>query len=183
VFVKTNSQEICPVVTSYFLVIPPIVFASTIRWMPRRVGGKTRLGEVARTVPLLLLALLWTFQMGSNLFLDIRDNLLLSNSFGTKINDLYYKYTLYPAEVFKTLEQKRLKTCNLENLSKKTFLKSLERKLECHDYLNVEGYDDADLTVGEEENGVLIFKNRVDMVCRSGGGYTPCFCGVVCHRG
>ena len=162
--VETNSQEICPVVTSYFLVIPPIVFASAIRWMPMRAGGKTRLGEIACTVPLLLLALLWAFQMGNNLFLDIRDNLLLSNSFGTKINDLYYKYTLYPAEAFKTLEQKMLKTYRLENAGKTSFSKSLERKLEGHDYLNVEGYDDADLAVGEEENGGLIFKNRGKMI-------------------
>ena len=160
VLAKINSQGICPIVTSYFLVIPPIVFASTIRWMSMRVGGKTRLGELACTAPLLLIALLWAFQMGSSLFLDIRDTLLLSNSFGTKINDLYYTYTLYPAEVFKTQEQKMLKTYRLENARNTSSSKALESTLEGHDYLNVEGYDDADLTIVEEEKGGLIFKNR-----------------------
>ncbi|MDD5723216.1 MAG: HEAT repeat domain-containing protein [Syntrophales bacterium] len=165
VLVKTNSQGLCPVVTSYFLVIPPTVFASTIRWMPMRSGGKTLLGEVACTVPLVLIALLWAFQTGSsNLFLDIRDNLLLSNSFGTKINDFYYKYTLYPAEAFKTQEQKMLKTYSLENAGNTSLLKPLERELENHDYLNVEGCENVDLMVGEEENGVLIFRNRGEAI-------------------
>ncbi|MBN2539724.1 MAG: HEAT repeat domain-containing protein [Deltaproteobacteria bacterium] len=160
VLAKINNPEICPIVTSYFLVIPPIVFASTIRWMSMRAGGKTRLGEIACTVPLLLIALLWAFQMGSNLFLDIRDTLLLSNSFGTKINDLYYTYTLYPAEVFKTQEQKMLKTYRLRNARNTSSSKSLEKTLEGQDYLHVEGYAAADLIIEKEENGVLIFKNR-----------------------
>ncbi|TFG92942.1 MAG: HEAT repeat domain-containing protein, partial [Syntrophobacterales bacterium] len=78
---------------------------------------------------------------------------------GTRINDLYYTYTLYPAEAFKTLDQKTLKTCNLEKIRNKPFLKSLEKRLAGHDYLNVERYDYADLAV-EEENGVLLFQNR-----------------------
>jgi hypothetical protein len=71
---------------------------------------------MVHTIPVIVLALLWTSQIDSRFFVDFRDVLLLSNPVGTKINDFYYDYTLFPAEVFKSLEQKLLKTCSLQNL-------------------------------------------------------------------
>jgi len=165
--VKVNGQGISPAATAYLLVIPPIVFAAAMRWMPPQRGERGLSGEVASTVPLVLLAVLWASQMGGTMFLDIRDNLLLSNAVGTRINDLYYTYTLYPAEAFKTLDQKTLKTCNLEHVKRRPFVQSLERTLAVHDYLHTEGYRNADLAV-EEENGVLLFRNRGRAILRTG---------------
>ncbi|HOO90716.1 MAG TPA: HEAT repeat domain-containing protein [Syntrophales bacterium] len=157
VIAEVNSHGVCLIVSSYFFVIPPIVFTVFMR---RISGEKAPFKEAACSIPLLLLALLWTLQMGTSPFQGIRDVYLLSNSFGAKINDFYYAYTLYPAEVFKTQEQKMLKTYRLENASGISFMQSLERTLEGRDYLYVEGYDDVDLTIKDEGNGTLLFKDR-----------------------
>jgi hypothetical protein len=117
-------------------------------------------------VPLLLLAILWTSQMDKSLFLDLRDKLLLSNSIGIKINDFYYDYTLYPAEVFKSLDQKMLKASNLEAIRKKPVEGGLEKTLLNYDYLNVGRADRVDLEI-EEEGNHLVFRNRGRTILRS----------------
>ena len=71
-----NHRGFCPMVTSYFIVIPGVIFASALKWMP----AKDRQSVLLHLIPLALLGLLWTFQMSNNMFYDIRDNLLLSNS-------------------------------------------------------------------------------------------------------
>jgi hypothetical protein len=93
------------------------------------------------------------------MFLDIRDNLLLSNRFGTQINNFYYKYTLYPAEVFKSLDQKTLKTCNLKLIKEKTISQLLERELLNHDYLPVDENVAVDLKISKEGN-IFNFENN-----------------------
>jgi hypothetical protein len=113
---------------------------------------------MVHTIPVAVLALLWTSQFDSNLFVDFRDVLLLSNPVGTKINDFYYDYTLFPAEVFKSLEQKLLKTCSLQNLEKGSLLVRVERELLNYDYLNVGTNDAVDLHVVQDGN-MLVFKN------------------------
>jgi hypothetical protein len=102
-------------------------------------------------------------------FIDIRDNLLLSNSFGAKISDLYYRYTLYPAEAFKSLDQKILRTCRLEGIKDESTAKLLEKELLKHDYLNVRGYPKADLEI-IEEGGMLVFRNRGKTILRTAPG-------------
>ncbi len=67
--------------------------------------------KLVHLIPIPLLALLWFTQFDSAMFLDLRDNLLLSNLLGRKFSDFYYNYTLYPAEAFKSLDQKMIKTC------------------------------------------------------------------------
>lgn len=153
-----NFHGFCPAATSYFVLVPTVVSAAAIKWMPAQTGPKTRLTELIHVVPLLILALLWLPRAG-DLFLDIRDNLLLSNSFGTKISDFYYRYTLYPAEAFKSLEQKILRTCRLEGIKESSLAKLLGGELLDHDYLNIRGYPKADLEI-TEEGGMLAFKNR-----------------------
>jgi hypothetical protein len=150
----------------YFLVIPPAVFVLTVRWMPPVGGEKVWLSRLVHAIPLLLLALLWSVQLNSRLFVDLRDNLLLSNALGTKINDFYYDYTLYPAEAFKSLEQKSLKTCNLEDIRQKPFLPSLQSALLRYDYLPVEGLPSVDLRISVE-NDQLVFANGAKTVFRT----------------
>lgn len=159
-----NFHGFCPAATSYFILVPVVVFTAALKWMPAQTRQQTRLGEFAYVIPLLLLALLWLPRAGGDLFLDIRDNLLLSNSFGTKISDFYYRYTLYPAEAFKSLDQKILRTCRLEGI-KNSPAKLLEKKLIDHDYLNIRGYPKADLEI-TEESGMLVFKNGGKTILR-----------------
>jgi hypothetical protein len=117
-------------------------------------------------VPVLLLAILWTSQMDRHLFLDLRDKLLLTNPVGSSINDFYYKYTLYPAEVFKTMDQKMLKACNLAAIQKEPVAETLEKRLLNHDYLNVGRADRVDLEI-EPVGNDLVFKNRGKTILRA----------------
>lgn len=59
-----------------------------------------------------LLTALWATQLNPNLFVTIRDHLLLSNPIGRAVNDFYYRYTLFAAQSFKSVEQKTLRTCH-----------------------------------------------------------------------
>lgn len=144
--------------TCYFFAVPPVVFLTTLRWMPSGPGKRGWVHGSVHTIPVLVVALLWTSQIDSHFFVDFRDIFLLSNPVGTTINDFYYDYTLYPAEVFKSLDQKLLKTCSLQDLKKGSLRARLERELLNSDYLAV-GTDDAvDLKVLQHGH-MLAFKN------------------------
>lgn len=157
--VGVNSQSFCPMVFSFFLAVPPVVFISTLKLMPVQRKKKVWFYRIVHIIPIPLLALLWTSQMGSHIFLDIRDNLLFSNPLGRKINDFYYEYTLYPAEVFKPLDQKILKTCSLELIREKSIVPTLEKELLNHDYLNVGEPEAADLQVAQNGNQLDLRNN------------------------
>jgi hypothetical protein len=156
--VYINRGGLCPMVTSYFLIIPPVVFAVTLRWAPEGTK-KAWLNGIIHFVPIILLALVWASQLGNFMFVDIRDNLLLSNPLGRKINDFYYEYTFYPAEVFKPLSDKTLKTCNLEAVKQESSPQSLENTLRNYDYLNIGTHEAVDLEVAQEGKD-LIFQNK-----------------------
>jgi len=138
--------------TCYFLAIPPVVFLAALRWMPPPPIQRMWVRGMVHTIPVVVLALLWTSQIDSHFFVDFRDVLLLSNPVGTKINDFYYDYTLFPAEVFKSLEQKLLKTCTLQNLEKEPLFTRVERELLNYDYLPVGTNDAFDLKVVQNGN-------------------------------
>jgi hypothetical protein len=165
--IGANRRGLCFMVTSYFVVIPIATFAAAVRWMPPQASKRHAVREMVHVIPVFLLALLflWPSQPNIDIFVDLRDSLLLTNPLGKKINDFYYKYTLYPAEVFKPLDQKLMKTCTLENIKKKTIVSHVEKELHNHDYLNV-GRDEAvDLNI-EAEGDVLVFKNKGKSILR-----------------
>jgi len=147
-----NLKGFSPIVTSYFVFIPAVVFIAALRWMPSRRKDISAAWELIPGVPLVLLALLWSFFMTGTLFLDIRDSMLLSNPVGSGINDFYYRYTLYPAETFKSLHQKQLRSCNLDAVEDPLLRHRLENSLRRHDYLAIKSTD-ADLMIagGETE--------------------------------
>jgi len=72
-------------------------------------------------------------------FLSIRDYLLLPNELGRQLNDLYYRYTLYPGEIIKPFALKQQKTCwiSAEKNDAKRYIKAVERKCILYDYLPV----------------------------------------------
>ena len=164
--VLVNHRGFSPVVSLYFLFIPTLVFATSLSWIRVQPRPGIWLDRIIHGVPLLLLAILWTSQMDRNLFLDLRDKLLLSNPIGTKINDFYYDYTLYPAEVFKSMDQKMLKACSLEGIRKKPVAGALEKTLVNHDYLNVGRADRVDLEI-EEVGNDLVFRNKGRTILRT----------------
>jgi len=142
-----NWKGISPLATAYFAVIPPLVFRVTLRWMSHQTGDAPRSSAPVHLITLSLLASLWAPQLNNDIFLDFRDRVLLSNTFGAMITDFYYRYTLYPAEVFKSLDQKLLKTCSLDLVGKKPLKKLLEAKLVGRDYLPIEGNGRVDLKI------------------------------------
>jgi len=148
--IGVTREGFCPMVTSYFLVIPPVVFWATLKWGPAEHKQKTWLHRMIHVVSIVLLTLLWVSQVDSHMFLDMRDNLLLSNSLGRRINDFYYEYTFYPAEVFKSLDDKILKTCNLAYIEQISLGPTLEKALANHDYLNIGGHEAVDLEITQE---------------------------------
>ncbi len=108
--------------------------------------------QLVHLIPIPLLALLWFTQFDSGMFLDLRDNLLLSNPLGRKFSDFYYTYTLYPAEAFKSLDQKIIKTCGLENIRDHAVNLKLENRLMANGYLLLPDSDKVDLKIIQKED-------------------------------
>jgi hypothetical protein len=157
--VMVNIRGIDVLVSAYFLLVPCAILFAVLRWMPSRSGRVPWGDGIVLLGPVLVLGALWLTQIDPHLFLDIRDHLLLSNQLGTKLNDFYYAYTLYPAEVFKSLDQKALKTYHLEHIQDHALAASIERRLARHDYLRVEGDAPVDLRV-VQKGDKLAFQRR-----------------------
>lgn len=161
-----NRHGLCPLMSAYFLVIPPLVFVAALRWMPSQARQGDWFSRIVLFGPVLVLALLWIPQMNTHLFTDLRDNLLLSNPLGRKINDFYYAYTLYPAEVFKSFEQKTLRTCSLEGIRERSARQALERVLISYDCLPIAGNVAVDLNITGKGN-TLVFEHRGRTILRT----------------
>lgn len=89
-------------------------------------------------IPALTLAVLtglWATQLDRNLFTSIRDHILLSNPAGRRVNDFYYRYTLYAAEAFKSFHQKTLRSCNLQQVADEQSARRWEERLARYDVL------------------------------------------------
>ncbi len=151
-----NSRGFLLMATLYALVIPPLVFSAASRWLfTKNRIGQYRLTFLQILAPLLL-ALLWGTQVDGSFFVDVRDYLLLPHSAGTKINDFYYRYTLYPAETFKSMDQKLLRAVYLGHLRSSAVSMALERELLKRDYLPVKEERLADLVIGEKNHEFLL---------------------------
>ena len=151
-------------VTLYFLAIPPVVFVTAAKSMSYLNKQNRHPYETIHMIPVILLALFLAWQIDSRMFTDFRDIYLLSNPVGSKINKFYYKYTLYPAEVLKSLNQKMLKTGMIEG--KKTVVtRTLENILLNYDYIPIKRNIDTDLKVVSMEDD-FIFKNHDSPVLR-----------------
>jgi len=157
--VLINGMGFCILITLYFLLIPAAVFTAAAK-LPAQGKSPPAYRDLLLLVPLIVLALLWATQANSRFFLNLRDKLLLSSAVGTKINDFYYDYAYYPAEAFKSLEQKMLKSCSMGGIQRKPVEQALERTLLAYDYLPVnEARPPADLVV-REDDGLLSFQHN-----------------------
>ena len=90
------------------------------------------------------------------MFLDLRDNLLLSNLWGRKFSDFYYNYTLYPAEAFKSLDQKIIKTCGLENIQTRSITLNLQNRLAANGYLLLPDTAKVDLKILQKQDNLVL---------------------------
>ncbi|MFH1077000.1 MAG: hypothetical protein V1753_09260, partial [Pseudomonadota bacterium] len=139
----------------YFIAIPLFVFR--VRLRSTHYQRAMYKNGVLHAIALTLLGLIWLSEYTPGLFIDFRDTVLLSNRLGEKISEAYYKYTLYPAEAFKSLDQKLLKKCALEGVADLETREKISSLLLAYDYLDIGDSGNADLEVREEENNNLVF--------------------------
>ncbi|MFZ0132525.1 MAG: HEAT repeat domain-containing protein [Desulfobacterales bacterium] len=135
----------------YFTLVPAAVALSQVRRPTKVSDSENGLRWLVPLWPLALLAMLWGSQADSRLFVDIRDYLLLSNPLGRSINDFYYRYTLYAAEVFKSLDQKLQRPCRIGTFHPPPLYRRLEIQLRHRDYLALK--NDGPVVVRVEQNG------------------------------
>jgi len=158
-----NREIFSPTVSAYGLVVPFVVFAT----FSRRQSDTADLGPRRRSfvpaIPMFVLALLWSANLDGEVFVSLRDSLLLSNPLGTRLNDFYYRYTRYPAEAFSSLDQKLLRTCSLENLKDKALARSLEQTLIGLDYLPVGDVRSADIQVIQEGDDLVLRRRGITL--------------------
>ena len=114
-------------------------------------------------IPVIVLALFLFWQTDGRIFTDFRDIFLIANPVGSKINNFYYKYTLYPAEAFKSLNQKMLKTCRIEKIKEASTRQALENILISHDYIPLTKNSAVDLEAFQIDND-FIFENRGEFI-------------------
>jgi hypothetical protein len=141
--------------TLYFLLIAPALFLLTAKWATHWALQPTRRLRWLHLFPIPLLALLWFTQFDTELFVDLRDNLLLTNYVGKKFNQFYYNYTLYPAEAFKSLDQKIIKTCRLDDISTPGLKLKLANRLLANDYLPTPGPTRVDLKIVQQGDNLV----------------------------
>lgn len=116
-------------------------------------------------VALVLLTALWATQLNRTLFTSIRDHVLLSNAVGRGVNDFYYRYTLYAAEAFKSIDQKTLCTCRLEGVVDDRLARHLKLRLAQHDVLVLPDIDNPDVVVVALEDKLQLksaFGNHIE---------------------
>jgi len=159
-----NIRGIDLMVSSYFIFVPCAVLSLALRRIPAGSRKKKWNKGIVHVVPVLILAVLWVTQMDSHLFLDIRDHLLVSNRLGATINDFYYTYTLYPAEAFKSLDQKTVKTYRLEHIQDNAITASIDRRLINYDYLRAEGGSPVDMTISQRSAFLVLGNGKQDIL-------------------
>ncbi len=170
--VSVNLNGFAPMPTFYFLVIPLPVFLLYLYAEPKNnnkteyLDKKSRQNIIIHLIFFIILIIAGSTQANTSLFSKFRDNFLLSNYFGIKLNKFYYDYTLYAAQVFKSLEQKTLKTCSLSLQDDPTLAQRLEKILLKYDYLVISNEKISPDLVIVRENTDILFKNKNKTVLR-----------------
>ena len=147
--VLVNDNGLNLVASAYLVVVPLITAVAAIKLLPARTTMVSSTGVFWPVSAAIILALLWSLVLDRHMFSNIRDHLLLGNRAGQSITDAYYAYTLFPAEAFKSLEQKQLRTCVLGSSLDRANWTRLERTVRAHDYLPIPAGYPADLTIGQ----------------------------------
>jgi hypothetical protein len=119
-------------------------------------SGKNRLLWIVPAVTLGLLTAIWATQLNQNLFIAIRDHLLLSNPAGRAVNDFYYRYTLFAAQSFKSVYQKTLRTYHLEGDIDESEAITLKTRLLRWDMLHLPKLNKPDLAIGISKTTVVL---------------------------
>jgi hypothetical protein len=143
-----NISSLGVIESLYWIIIPFIVVPLTYRWGAKKIYSINHLHKILFSLmPIVVLTLIWTSLWDGNIFIRIRDHLLLETRVGQTINDFYYRYTLYPAEVVKPLSQKMLRTYSFVNPNEPEIALKIESLLRAQDYLVIPDKYTPDLTI------------------------------------
>ncbi len=165
--VAVNGNGWNAVATLYCVVVPLVTGVAAIQLLPRRTPLVSPGGVVWPVTAVVVLALLWSLVLDSHLFVNIRDYLLLTNPVGRSITDAYYSYTLYPAEAFKSLDQKQIRTCRIDDHLSAPLRTRLAATVRAHDYLPIPAGVPVDLAIrGRNAADPLSLDNRQQTVMR-----------------
>ena len=146
--------------TLHAILVPAVVVTLFLVLNPNDLKRRPRLTLLLHFIAISLLALLWSTQMNTALYINIRDNLLLSNAPGIHLNDFYYQYTLYPAEVFRSLNQKLIKTYHLSETKESRDHRRLRRKLGSYNYFLISEKGKADVEIAVEKERIRLVGSR-----------------------
>jgi len=155
---RINADGVNYWATAACLIIPLISALVTCRRLSKSCKLSPWSSLVFMLAGFLLIIGFWAPRADSDNFLRIRDHLLLSNPVGEKITGFYYQYTLYPAEVFKSLDQKLLKTCAI-HVDDPVLMKKIKDRLRAEDYLPANGSVSVDLRITERD-GQLVLQQK-----------------------
>lgn len=152
----SNSKGFCSEAFAQFLLIPSVVFLAGLRWIPETGSFRIGMRHAAALAPLGVIILSAFFFTDTGIFINIRDKLLFSNPLGQRINAFYYRYTLYPAELFKAPAQKLLKTCRILIPDNPALARRVRGALARYDYLKVDREIPVDLTLKESGDQLVL---------------------------
>ena|GEM_PF-5899334 len=140
----------------WFWAFPSLaVFYLTLKLKP---GFKINYIFLIPTAAVLIIMLTYK---GDSFFLDTRDKILLTNTPGKKINNFYYKYTLYPAELIKAPFAKKLKTAKLHGFSSIKQKKKTEKLLNNFNYFTITNNNiKTDLILKKTKNSIKIISGK-----------------------
>ncbi len=154
--IGVNYQGIALLATAHFLIVPPVVFFLAVFLMPSRPEARHGNREwLIHPIALVLLAALGAGQMEAEVFSRFRNRCLLNNPVGLAVNDFYYRYTLYAAQTFKSLDQRLLKTCHPATDSP-ALSRRMASRLVRYDYLPIGDRETVDLRVEVGDNHMLL---------------------------
>ncbi len=136
------------------LIIPPFAFILFLFHMPAEIRPQGRFVLALQIAAVIIIALVWLPKTDRDVFIDIRDNILLTNTAGKAVNDFYYRYTLYAANVFKTPGQKQMAAACTGEIADHDLRHRIETLLTESDYLPVNREAPCDLHV-TYDNGSL----------------------------
>ena len=131
----------------YFALIPTGVSLVYLHCQLPEYDRKGLLRQLLPLYPLVCLAIIWGIQADNRIFINIRDFLLLSNPVGKSVNDFYYRYTLYPAEAFKSLEQKLQRPIRLTDIRPAALGRRVASQMRYRDYLVVGNGEPVELQI------------------------------------
>jgi len=155
---------------AFFLLIPPFVSVLTCKWLnenyprsaefsffsfSRLIRSPLIRGGLVHAAVISGIILIWLPNFNARVFINIRDQLLLNNTAGGWVNDFYYNYTLYPAEVIKTLRQKQLNTSRIR-VREASLSARLEKTLRRLDYLPLKQNAPVDLLLRQTGRQLLL---------------------------